>query len=63
MVSEEFFNKIKDKLDVKNFCKCELDGKFSEVVADRDYQYFDEEDVADWTLEDLDPMNDGDEFF
>lgn len=63
MVTEDFFNKIKDKLDAKNFCKCELDGKFSEVSADKDYQYFTEEDVAGWTLEDLDSTNDGDEFF
>ena len=63
MVSEEFFNKIKDKLDNKDFCKCELDGKFSAITAERDYQYFDEDDIADWTLEDLDPTNDGDEFY
>ena len=63
MVSEVYFNKIKDKLDYKDFCMCELDGKFSAITAERDYQFFDEDDIADWTLEDLDPTNDGDEFY
>lgn len=63
MVSEEFFDKIKEQLDNFDFYKDDLDGKYSEVLAERDYQYFTEEDILDWTLGDLESRNDDNIFY
>lgn len=62
-VSEEFFEKIKEVVSGMKVYVSELDGKHSEVLGTIEIQYFNEDDIKDWTVSDLDETKNNGEIF
>lgn len=50
-ISEEFYEKIKDKVSEMEVYISELDGKHSEVLGEIDVQPCEEKDIPEWYTE------------
>lgn len=59
-ISEELYEKIKDKVSEMEVYVSELDGKYGEVLGEIEAQPCEEKDIPDWYTE---PEDDGDTFW
>ena len=59
-ISEEMYEKIKDKIDNMEVYIADLDGKYSEILGEIDIQPCEESEIADWYSE---TKNDGESFW
>lgn len=48
LITEDFYNKIKDKIEGMKVYVWGLDGKHSEILGDIDVQFCEEKDISDW---------------
>ena len=48
LISENLYEKIKDKVEEMEVCVCELDGKHSQVWGDIEAELCEEKDIPKW---------------